>query len=172
LGIDPGWVPAETAVWTVVERDDLSYGVLDGNLPDFSRFLAYFKREGDRLKMDWKASTGYGTAALAELNAGKGDGSEIRAWISQADFYTYSLPEGGFRSFRLMSPDGDSNLWVYTQVGTELDGRLIALFAPSQITGEVQSEVQVCLGLKPGPAEALPSQWMIADLTRLDWLDE
>ena len=49
---------------------------------------------------------------------------------------------------------------------------LVALFLPSQITGEGRAEVSVILGMERGPEEALPTQWMINSLVRLNWLDE
>ena len=172
LGMKAGWIPGDNAAWTILEGDGMRYGVLEGTLSDFTRFRAYFRRDGDELKMDWKATSGFGTAEFEELKEGAGDGSEIRAWISHADFYTFALPEGDFRSFRLMSPDGQANLWGYTKVGGELDGKLLALFVPSQITGETQTDAAVVLGLQPGPEESLPNQWMISRLVRLSWLDE
>jgi hypothetical protein len=172
LGMKAGWTPGDGAAWTILERDGMRYGVLEGTLSDFTRFSAYFRRDGDALKMDWKATSGYGTADFDELKKSEGDGSEIRARISYADFYTFALPEGSFRSFRLMSPDGQANLWGYTRVGGELDGKLLALFVPSQITGEMQNDAAVVLGLQPGPDESLPNQWMIRKLVRLNWLDE
>jgi hypothetical protein len=106
------------------------------------------------------------------MKEGAGDGSEIRARISLSDFYTFALPEGKLRSFRLMSPDGNSNLWAYTDLNGELDQSLMKLFIPSQITGEAQSEVQVTLGLEPGPEDGLPNQWIVRDIISLTWLDE
>jgi hypothetical protein len=172
LGMKAGWTPGDGAAWTILEQDGMRYGVLEGSFSDFTRFKSYFRRDGDELKMDWKATSGYGTADFDELKKGQGDGSEIRAWISHADFYTFALPEGSFRSFRLMSPDGQATLWGYTKVGSDLDGKLLALFVPSQITGETQTDAAVVIGLQPGPDESLPNQWMIRKLVRFSWLDE
>lgn len=166
------WVPEDAAIWTVLDRDGKRYGVLEGSHPDFSDYTAYFRNTPGGLRMDWKATGGYGTATFDELKGGAGDGSEIRARISLSDFYTFALPEGKFRSFRLMSPDGSSNLWAYTALNGEMDQRLMDLFIPSEITGEAQSEVQVTLSLEPGPEDGLPNQWIVRDIISLTWLDE
>ena len=166
------WVPGDAAIWTVLDSGGKRYGVLEGSHPDFSDYSAYFRNSPEGLRIDWKATGGYGTATFDELKGGAGDGSEIRARISLSDFYTFALPEGKFRSFRLMSPDGSSNLWVYTHLNGEMDQRLMELFIPSEITGEAQSEVQVTLSLEPGPEDGLPNQWIVRDIISLTWLDE
>jgi len=167
-----GWLPDDTAAWRVMDLEGKRYGVLEGSHPDFTAFNTLFRNSPEGLKLDWKASTGYGTATFSEMKDGSGDGSEIRTWISPSDFYTFSLPEGEFRSFRLMSPDGNSNLWAYTEFDGDLDRRLMKLFIPSEITGEAQSEGQVTLSLEPGPEDGLPNQWMVRDIISLTWLDE
>lgn len=172
LGVKEGWVPGDQAVWTVLDRNGQRYGVLKGSHPDFTGFYAFFRKEGDGLKLDWKATVGYGTSIFDELKTGAGDSAEIRTTISLADFYTFALPEENFRSFRLMSPDGNTNLWAYTERDSELDQTLMKLYTPSQITGEAQTEVQVVLRMEPGPENGLKNQWLIRDLTRLSWLDE
>ncbi len=169
--VPKGWNPGDDTRWTVIDRDGERFGILMGTNPDFTPFSAYFRKEGGDLKIDWKATTGFGSSGFDELRTGKGDGSEIRTMISLADFYTFSLPEEKYRSFRLLSPDGDSNLWAYTEAGSELDQKLLELFAPGEITGEAQNETQVLLSLKPGPDDALPNQWMIKDLLRTGWLE-
>ena len=166
-----GWRPGDSATWTVLERDGVRYGVLVGTKEDFTNFSAFFRNGESGLKLDWKASAGHCTASFHELKSGKGDGSEIRAWISSSDFYTYALPEKEYQSYRLMSPSGDHTLWAYTATEGELSQTLRNLFVPSPITGEVQSEVQVVISIERGPDESLPNQWVIKDLVRLSWLD-
>lgn len=167
-----GWKPNEQSVWTVLELDDVSYGMLQGSLLDFTSYRAFFRHDGGDLKLDWKATVGYCSTDFVSLQKGEGDGGEVRAWLAPADFYTFPLPEGEFRSFRLASPDKQENLWGYTKVGGVLDEKLLAQFVPSQITGEALSEVAVVVVLERGPTEALPNQWIITNLLRLNWLDE
>ena len=71
-----------------------------------------------------------------------------------------------------MSPDGNTNLWAYTERDSELDQTLMKLYIPSQITGEALTKVQVVLRMEPGPENGLKNQWLIRDFTRLSWLDE
>lgn len=172
LNARSGWAPGDEATWTVLDREGEHYGVLEGSNDDYTPFYAFFRKDGDSLKLDWKATTGYGSAEFAEMKKAQGDGTEIRNVISQGDFYTFSLPEEKYRSLRMMSPDGNFTLWAYTERESELDEKLIKLFTPSQITGEAQSQIQVILSVVPGPDESLPNQWVIKDLVRMNWLDK
>lgn len=172
LGTREAWKPGDDTLWTVMDKDGQRYGVLEGIGDDFTGFQAVFRKTEDGLKMDWKATTGYSTASMDELKNGKGDAHEMRVSISGADFYTFSLPEDKFRSFRLVGIGDQASLWGYTLIGSELDEKLLKLFVPSEITGDSQSEVRVTLALEPGPEDALPNQWMIKDIIRLSWLDE
>lgn len=172
LAMKPGWLPGDESVWTVLDRNGIRYALLDGILSDFTSYRAFFRQDDGGLKLDWKATTGYSTADFAEMKKGGGSGKEVRATISIADFYTFSFPEETYRSLRIMSADGEANLWGYVPLGSEIDQQLLELFLPSQITGESQSEIQVTLHLEPGGGESLPDQWIIAGIERLSWLDE
>ncbi len=171
LNVPPDWQPDDSSIWSVLEDEGTRYAVLEGTLPNFDSFTAYFRNKQGELKLDWKATTGYGTATFEELARGEGDGSEIRCVVTQTNFFTFSLPEGEFSSFRLTYPEAGSNLWAYVRTGSKLEETLTKLFTPSQITGESQREVRLTLRLSPGPKEGLANQWMIEDLIRLSWLD-
>ncbi len=166
------WRPGDDSHWTVADREETRYGRLDGTDSGYLPYTAYFQSEDGELKLDWKATTGYSSAEFSELKQGSGDASEIRTLISRAEFFTFALPEEKYLSFRLMAPDGEVNLWGYIEKDTALGEEVSELFLQSQITGEIQTEIQVVVSLEPGPEEGLPAQWMIEDLRGLTWLDE
>lgn len=168
----PGWIPDDSSVWSVRDSKTTRYGILEGRLSDFRPFGAYFRNSREGLKLDWKATTGYGTATFDELVRGEGEGSEIRCMLAPSDFYTFSLAESEFHSFRLGHPAAGSNVWAYVRRGSELEESLYKLFTPSPITGKVQREALVTLRLSPGPEDALPNQWMIEELIHLSWLGQ
>ena len=172
LGMKSGWMPGDDSIWTVRDRDGTRYAILDGLLSDFTNFSAFFRESADGLKLDWKATISYASADFGDLKKGEGDASEVRTWLSLADFYTFAFPEERYRSFRIMSPERNLNLWGYVAKASELDQKLQKLFLPSQITGESQSEIQVILRLGLGEEESLSNQWLIEDLVSLNWLDE
>ena len=138
---------------------------------NFSNFLAFFRYENSDLKLDWKATTGYGTASFNELKIGEGDGSEIRGWISPSDFFTQQLPDDKYHSYIFRSTSKDDSVWVYAEIGSQVDQNILALFSNSLITGESQTEVGVILNLERGNQEILPLQWMIKNLKAANWLD-
>ena len=171
-GMASGWKPGENSNWAVMETGGVRYGVLTVVLANSTSFRAVLRQDGDAMKIDWKATTGYSSANYAELKHGKGDAVEIRAILSPGDFYTFSLPEGEFRCYRLTAPDRGENIWAYTKINSAYDAKLISQFVPSQLTGEAPTEIPVVMVLARGPAQSLPNQWIISDVVRLNWLDE
>jgi len=172
LGMKPGWMPGGQSAWNVLDGKRVPFAILEGVLRDFTNFKAYFREEEGALKMDWKATFGYSSAEFSELKSGKGDGSEVRAWLSNVDFYTFSFPEGKYRSFRIMSPEGEMTIWGYVPTGGDLEKQLLELFQPGQITGDSQNEIQAVLRLVHRDGDSLPDQWLITEIVRLGWLDE
>jgi hypothetical protein len=166
-----GWMPADKSPWTTHQNGKNPYGLLKGVNHDFSKFSAVFRLEGDELKLDWRATVGYGTANFSDLKMGDGEASEIRGWISPSDFYTNTLMENRYHSFLVSSPDKDT-IWVYTEIGSELDQKILSMFIVSPITGEYQTEAMVTLSLTRGEQQILPRQWMVSKLLAMDWLDQ
>jgi|AntRauTorckE6833_2_1112554.scaffolds.fasta_scaffold03484_7 hypothetical protein len=166
------WIPSDESLWSLQDADDGPYAILSGTSRDYSGFTAFFRLEDAELKLDWRATTGYCSATFEELRAGKGDPVEIRAFIDRSDYYNYSFPEESNRSFRLVSPDGDSILWVYTEIGTRADEEISELFEPGQITGVFKNESAVTVSLLRGAESSMPNQWRIGRLLRPNWLED
>jgi len=171
-GAEDGWKPGDRSLWKTYQNESLLFGDLRGTNYDFSAFLAVYRYENEVLKLDWKATTGYGSANFEELKLGQGDGSEIRAWMESSSFYTQELPEDRYRSFIVRSPKKDISIWVYTEIGSDIDDKVIELFNVSPVTGEYKIETKVILSLERGKEAILPQQWMIKDLIAENWLDQ
>jgi len=172
LGMVPEWKPDDSCRWIVMEEEGIEFGVLSGFLADSSGFRAVFRLEGDSMKMDWKATTGYSSADYSELKQGIGDGLEIRAILSPGNFHTFALSEDEYRCFTLLVPDKQEKVWGYTKLNRADDVLLHSQFLPGQLTGEMLGEISVLLVLERGRTESLPNQWMISKVVRLSWLDE
>lgn len=158
--------------WTVSEDKDVPYGILDCRLPDYSNFFMVFRQEDDDLKIDWKATSAHSSTSFSELREGQGEADEIRAVISPADFYTFSMPESEFRCYRLASSDNEHYIWAYTKINSSSDSKLAAGFISSQLTGVPLLEIAAVLVLERGSDYSLPNQWIISDVVRMSWLDE
>jgi len=172
LGMVSEWKPDDNCRWIVMEEEGIEFGVLSGFLANSSGFRAVFRLEGDSMKMDWKATTGYCSADYSELKQGLGDGLEIRAILSPGDFHIFALSEDEYRCFKLLAPDRQEKVWGYTRLNGADDVLLHTQFLPGQLTGEMRSEIPVLLVLERGRTESLPNQWMISKVVRLSWLDE
>lgn len=170
LVIRKDWLPPESTVWNVYEEGDLIFGILEGPLPDFSNFCAYFSLADGELHLDWKASRGYGSARFSELANGEGDTSEIRAWISPSGFYTSVFPESDYQSYQLISPDGQTSVWCYVRRGANPEYELARLFQGGEILKSALEKTKVTVRLARGPEGALPNQWMVGELLCKEWI--
>lgn len=120
--------------------------------------------------MDWKATTGYGTAPFEKLTLGEGDASEIRGWLLTASFYTAVFPEADFVSFQLLSPDRREPLWCYARRGTLESQSLTTLFPHGEIIEERNTSQKVTLMLERGDGQGLPNQWLVGKLLHKQWI--
>jgi hypothetical protein len=168
--IPKSWAPAASSSWAVAEHDGYAFGILQGALPDGSTFTAYFSHKSDRLQLDWKATTAYGSATFSEMAKNQGNTAEIRGEISEADFYTAAWPEADYQSYRLLSADGESFIWCYARRGSAADESIAPHFRKSGINGEARNSRKITLQLERGPEGAQPNQWLIGEMLHFDWV--
>lgn len=168
--VSKAWLPPDTTLWNVHVNDGHQFALLEGTLPDFSKFSAYCVMSDNQLRLDWKATTGFGTATFEELARSQGDPAEIRAKIIASKFHTAIYPEAEFRSYQLVSPDESQAIWGYTRRGETVDGVLARLFQGGEILETSQEQKKVTVRLAHGPAGSLPNQWVIAEMLHPDWI--
>ena len=169
--VTKAWLPPDSTLWNVISNNGRPYAMLEGTLPNFSKFSAYCVLSANQLRLDWKATTGYGTATFDDLARGQGDPVEIRARIISAPFYTASYPEADFHSYQLISPDASQAVWCYTRRSEAVDGVLGMLFQGGEILERPSEPKKVTLRLDHGPAGSLPNQWVIAEMLHTDWIN-
>ncbi len=165
------WTPPANVRWSVSSGDEHPFAVLEGSLPGFTKFCAYMILSKNRLRLDWKATTGYGTATFAELETNKGNPAEIRGSILPADFYTNVFPEAGFHSFQLVSPDNEKTVWCYTRRDQPSDAALARLIFHGEILESDTAPKKVTLRLQHAPAGSLPNQWLIDEILHAEWIN-
>jgi hypothetical protein len=168
--VGPESTELRIAAWKVRENESLTYGILTGTLPDFSRFQSCFTVTDGRLVMDWKASTAYGTADFPQLMREQGDATEIRGWLEPAEFYTAAFPENAYQTYQLASPDKELAIWIYARRGSGIHGRLRTLIKGGYILEGREDAQKVTVRLSPGPDDALPGQWEIVELLHKEWI--
>jgi hypothetical protein len=169
-GVSKAWLPGDDTLWSVFEAGGVQYGILQGTLPDFTRFNAYLALSDGQLVLDWKATTGYGSATFDELVLSRGDPSEIRAIIAPSGFHTAAFPEADFQCYQFVSPDKEKSIWCYARRGERADAELSRLFHIGEIIQDGNEPQRVTLRLEHGPPGSLPNQWLIAELLQKDWL--
>jgi hypothetical protein len=164
------WTPDDNTTWSVFETDGRTCGLLNGSLPDFSRFNAYFTLDHRHLLLDWKASTAYGTATFDELETSRGNPAEIRTTITPGTLYTLTFPETEFVCYQLISPDNIKSVWGYARRSEPAVKSLSRLFQGGDIIQASQDPKRVTLRLAKAPDGALPNQWLIAKMLHKDWI--
>lgn len=170
-GVSKKWSIPTDCAWSADKIGQRCYGLLAGELPDHSRFSAYFIRAGNNLLLDWKATTGYGTATFEELSNGGGDPAEIRGNISPADFYTASWPEADYQSYRFTAPDGIISIWCYARRNELANGLIAPRFNQGVIVKESKESLQFTLRLQRGPGDTPPNQWAIGEVRFQGWVN-
>ncbi len=164
------WVPENDARWEVHQTKGQPFGLLKGKLPDFSDFRAYFVIEDQQLRIDWKATTGYGTASFDELETRQGKASEIRGTLSPAGHHSAVFPETEFACYLFSAPDAVKAVWCYTILGEPVDKAVKDLFRGRGILKPSFKPHKVTLRLQQGPASARPNQWLIGEMLHKDWI--
>jgi hypothetical protein len=170
LNIAKGWEPDSRTDWVVSEEFGKTCALLQGHLPDQSKFAAYFTNEDNRLALDWKATTAYGTASFKELEVNSGNPDEIRGRISIVEFYTAAWPEADYQSYRFVSPDGENTIWCYARKGETSGASIAELFPKGGILKSTRANLKITLRLARGSADSLPNQWLIKEVIHFGWL--
>ncbi len=168
--IPTSWTPDSSTIWSLSESSNPAYGVLEGTLPDQSRFAAYFVQNGSKLLLDWKATVAFSTATFDELSHATGDGSEIRGTISSSPYYDPVWPEEDYISYRLTAAKENLSIWCYARRGQTADLALAPLFRQGEIVQDEQMPQRVSLRLVHGPNPTQPNQWLIQELLQSGWL--
>jgi hypothetical protein len=170
VGIEVGWTIPEDAKWEVYTNHDPVFGVLSGFLPDDRKFQAFMILEGGRLVLDWKATTGHGSASACELLAGEGDVTEIRCWLEPGLLYSIDFPESEYAAYKVQLLWEDKPVWAYARKGSEVWEKLARMFHKSMFDGEALKPAMVTLCMEKGPAGAAGNQWVIRDLLHKSWV--
>lgn len=168
LRVPSHWTPPADCTWTVFEATGHLDGLLQGNFPDHSGFEAYFIDDGNRMLLDWKATTAYGTASFAQLAKNEGDGSEIRGKITVADFYSATWSESEYQCYLFTSPDDRIGIWCYARRGEAAANTISELLKVGEITQEAEASRSMTLGLERGASGGQPNQWLIKAILQID----
>lgn len=168
--ISKAWEPAADPVWTVLDILGHPCAMLQGTFPDHSKFAAFFTNDGNQLQLDWKATTGFGTATFGQLASNQGDPAEIRGEISCAEYYSDIFPEADYQSYRLIAPDGATSIWCYARRGEAADDSIAPLLHQGESGGGPPRSRRITLRLERGPTAALSNQWSVGEMLHLDWV--
>jgi hypothetical protein len=164
------WQSGASSTWTVESLAGQATGRLEGLLPNHTRFSAYFTLEEGQLLLDWKATTGYGSASFSELIKGQGDPREIRGIIAPDLYYNRTLSEDSYQSYCLASAGADEVIWCYAPRQSDANAKLVRALLGGEILRDGKTATKITLRLERGPAGAQPNQWLVAEVLHFDWV--
>lgn len=164
------WAIPDEAQWSIQRIDHREFGHLTGMLPDFNPFQMFFVKEGEKMVIDWEASSVYSETTFADLSKGQGVGGVTRGVLAPADLYTFALPEEAYQCYRVTSSDREIGIWCYVKRDNPQAEKIAALFQQSAIPREIFGEYPVTLKLEKAPADSLPNQWVISEMLHIDWI--
>jgi hypothetical protein len=170
LNLSKRWAPDMNSSWTILTPDGKPHGLLEGTLPDGEIFSAYIVPVEGRILLDWKATSAFSTASFSELEKGIGDSSEIRGVVSPATFYSATLPESDYHSYRCVSPDNQSLIWCYVRRGTLEEAHISPHFKTGEIVRDGNGPRRMTLRLERGPEGSQPNQWIIGEMLHIGWI--
>ncbi len=118
------------------------------------------------LKIDWESWVGWSDISWEKFLATKPvTGHVFRVTVSAVDYYNFSFAdESKWRSYRLISPDGDTSLYGYVERGSVLEQRI-------HPDGETKS-LALMLSLKFPEGATTHSQVVIERLVADGWVEE
>ena len=118
------------------------------------------------LKIDWESWVGWSDISWEKFLATKPvTGHVFRVTVSAVEYYNFGFAdESKWRSYRLVSPDGETSLYGYVERGSVLEQRI-------HLDGETKS-LAMMLSLKFPEGATTGSQVVIERLVADGWVDE
>jgi hypothetical protein len=143
---------------------------LIGTKGDFTPFKVIFVREKGEMKLDWEATYGSGDVSIPDLrNGAQAKESVVRAMVRPSDFFTADFPEGKFRSYQLLNDTGDTYIWAFAPVDSQVTAALGAELNEGSSILKQAAEVQATLKLT-GPAREGMNQFLITEMLHKGWV--
>ena len=170
LAVPKGWPEPSSTRWTVADNEGHPFGLLAGDLPDFSHFTAYWVLSGKRLQLDWKATTAFSTATFEDLARQRGDAAEIRGKILPDRYFTAVFPEAEYDCYQLAAPDDSEAIWCYVRRDDPMDAELGGYCHDGEIPDSTPIQQKITVRLQHGPAGSQPKQWLLAEVLHKEWI--
>jgi hypothetical protein len=118
------------------------------------------------LKIDWESFAGWSEIAWDKFTSSKpATGHVFRVTLSEVDYYNFDFSDDSkWRSYRLLSPDGETSLYGYAPKDSDLDRR---------IRPDSESKnIPLTLSLKFPPEAKSDRQVEIERLVTEGWVEE
>ena len=169
-GVEPAFAssqPFESDIDTASPRPSI---VVSGMKGDFSQVRAVFVREGDKVLLDWEATTGAGDLDITDLKAGKeAKDAVVRAVISTAAYYTPDFAETKYSSYRLTDESGEHFTWAFAGIGSPAGKALNLELNEGSFLMQKNSSIGFTLKVS-GPVRPGSNQYLITEMLHKGWV--
>ena len=167
---EPAFADGQTFEWEVDTSGVRPMIVISGMKGDFTPFRATFVRQGDKMLLDWEATTGAGDLSVSDLAEGKeASDAVLRAVVSPTAFFTPDFPEARYASYRLSSASGEAVAWAYVEHGSPAAKALHLELNEGSFLMQKNSKIFFTLKVK-GPARPGSNQYLITEMLHKGWV--
>jgi hypothetical protein len=120
----------------------------------------------DGVKIDWESWVGWSEMPWADfIQTRPSDAKLFRVMLAPVDYYNFNFTDDRkWRSYRLISPDGEHALYGYVELNSVLDGRL----RPSPD----KKQIPLTLSLRYPPDSDSPNQVLVEKWHADGWVLE
>lgn len=142
-----------------------NFAAVSVQTPDFETKQLAFIDGNDGLRIDWESWVGWSEMPWQDLMKNKpSEPTLVRVMLKWVDYYNFGFSdEKKWRSYRLISPDGETMLYGYVARNSPLDQRLRP--------GEPSATVAVILKIRFRPDEQSLNQVVIEEYLTDGWVD-
>ncbi len=160
--VEPAGMSKFNATGQVSYKD--SFAAVTVLTPDYEQKQLAFIDGADGLKIDWESWAGWSDLPWEEILETKPKKPVlVRVMAKWVDYYNFGFSdEGAWRSYRLVSPDGETTLYGYVERNSLLDQRLRP--------GETGATVAVTLKIHFREDEQSPNQVVVSELVSDGWV--
>ena len=123
--------------------------------------------ETGELSIDWHAYARTPSVAWSRLLSGEMPSSSVRVFVGLGDYYNFAFEDSSrFQSYRITSPDLETVLYGYVEVGSERHALLNELLEGKRL------QRMIIRLRKPEAASREPTQFMIEEVIANDWVED
>jgi hypothetical protein len=153
------------------ETSGRAYFIINGSLENNEKFTAYFVSQGNRLVLDWEATTGRCDMPLADfIKHPPEQPITMRLLLAPSPYYLPSLSEKDYESYRIIDIHNNCYAWGYVTRNSPAHQRIQAILQSGAALLEQLPEAQATVKLGRINDLNRENQFFITDMLHKGWV--